>query len=135
MATVGSSFDQTLLAEIEQDIAGFSGYLSRLDVEDQILALADEAKGSKDEALRRGEICYEFVNSRIYPMVKQYLVDIERREHRKFEEAESDPNDHLRNNWRTTKALADEIINNWERGAEFYVEALRNGVPDTSVQQ
>lgn len=129
----GSSFDQKLLAEVERDIAGLGGFMAGMDVEDQILALDAESKGEQDEILRRGQLWYEFVNGRQYPMFKQYFVDIERRRHREFEEAKTDPNDVLRVRWHSVRDLAREIIGNIEGAATMYEEHLRNGVSETTL--
>ena len=64
-------------------------------------------------------------------MFRQYFVDIERRRHREFEEAKTDPNDALRIRWQSIRDVTKEIISNIEGAAAMYEEHLKNGISET----
>ena len=114
-STPGTSMDQDVLDEAYKYIHADPG-----DVEEQITALQNP-----DEILNRGEICYEFTTTRIYPMIVKYLKDITERTHREFEECESDPNERLRQKWHITREMAAEIIGNIQGAANRYIETLQ----------
>lgn len=126
-ATPGSSMDSEILNEAYDLIHGPDQFP---DVEEQIIARENDKRGEQDNILRRGEICYEFVNSQIYSMTKQYLIDIEKRVHREFEDAETDLNGSLRIKWHATRDMVKEIIGNWEIAAANYVENLKQDIPN-----
>lgn len=113
--TPGTSMDQAVLEEAYKFINADTD-----DVEEQIVALQNP-----DEILNRGEICYEFTTSRIYPMIVKYLKDITERAHYAFEETDSDPNERLRLKWHITREIAAEIVGNIQGGADRYIEMLR----------
>ena len=127
-STPGSSMDSKILNDAYDLIHGSDQFSP--DVEEQIIARENEKRGEQNSILRRGEICYEFVNSQIYTMTKQYLIDIEKRVHREFEEADTDPNGLLRVKWHATRDMVKEIIGNWEGAAASYVESLKQELPN-----
>ena len=114
--TPGTSMEQSILDEAYSFIHSDGPK----DVEDQILE-----RENSDELLNRGEICYEFANSRVYPMIVKYLKDIEDRVHQEFEEAKSDSNDQLRMRWHLVREINAEIIGNIQGAGNRYIEMLQ----------
>jgi hypothetical protein len=120
-----SSFDPELFDEVQKAIESF-GATSRytpVDLEDHIAG--ETAKTEEERNLLNGQFCYEFINHPLWPLYTESLRKMVEREHRKFEEAERDPDDHLRRTWKAYQSVVSEIISNVQRAADYYRSSIQ----------
>jgi hypothetical protein len=120
----GSSFDPELFDQIQSTIEEqLGGHVQAPDVEDQILGAS--AQTEEEQELLKGQYCYELINSPVYIPILQSWLKMVDREHAKFENAETDPGDRLRINWRAWQGAVGELVSNIESAAELYRESLK----------
>ena len=119
----GSSFDPELFEEVQKSIAEIAAAESTPDLEAHILGEA--AQTEEDKNLLNAQFCYEFMNHPLWPLFVKSLTQMVDREHKKFEDAERDPEDHLRRTWKAYQKVVDEIIGNVESAAELYRSSVK----------
>jgi hypothetical protein len=118
-----STFDPELFDEIQSTIEEQLGNNTQPDLEDHILG--EDAQTEEEQNILTAQYCYDFMNSPAYlPILKSWLKMVER-EHAKFENAETDPGDRLRINWRAWQGAVGELVSNIESAAELYRESLK----------
>ena len=118
-----SSFDPELFEQVTQVIAEQLGNNSEPDLEAHITGEAGQTEEEKN--ILNAQFCYEFLALPLYPLFVQSMMKMEQREHKAFEDAETDPGDRLRTNWRATQKVITEILGNIESGAEYYRSSLK----------
>lgn len=119
-----STFDPTLFEEVQNTIAEQLGADNgQPDLEAHIMG--EDSQTEEEQNLLTAQYCYELVNSPAYlPILKSWAKMVER-EHAKFENAETDPDNRLRFNWRAWQNAVGELVSNLESAAELYKESLK----------
>lgn len=118
-----STFDPSLFEEVQKTISEQLGNNTDPDLESHITG--DAAQTEEEQNLLHAQFCHEWVNHPLYSLSLQSMMKMVEREHKKFEQAETDPGDRLRINWRAWQGAVTELVGHWESGAEVYRSSLR----------